>query len=83
MGEVQETGNITSLTPDLVTTPRYSVCENTLHVQLMVVSPQLVRAVNEVYHTYNRQQYPCVVLNIATARGNTYLKLDLQLRILT
>jgi len=25
--------------------------------------------VNEVYHSYNRNQYPCVVLNIITQAG--------------
>ena len=32
-------------------------------------SVQLVKAVNEVYHMYNRHQYPCVILNVITARG--------------
>ncbi len=36
---------------------------------LVLLPAQLSRAVNEVYHSYNRHQYPCVVLNITTARG--------------
>ena len=34
-----------------------------------VLSMQLSKTVNEVYHTYNRHQSPFVVLDIQTRRG--------------
>lgn len=41
-----------------------------------VLPSQLSRVVNEVYHSYNRHQYPCVVLNISTDRGQYYSTLE-------
>ena len=34
---------------------------------------QVSRIVNEVYHMYNRQQYPFVVLDISLDKGKTQL----------
>lgn len=33
---------------------------------------QVSKLVNEVYHMYNRHQYPCVVLNISVDSGKFY-----------
>ena len=32
---------------------------------------QVIRVINEVYHSYNKQQYPFVVLDISTDRGRS------------
>ena len=38
-----------------------------------VICMQLSKAVNEVYHMYNRHQFPFTVLNITTDRGTMHV----------
>lgn len=38
---------------------------------LVIPTLQVTKLVNEVYHMYNRHQYPFVALNIAVASGET------------
>lgn len=40
-------------------------------IYLTILTPflQVTKLVNEVYHMYNRHQYPFVALNIAVASG--------------
>ncbi len=59
--------NTSPLISVLVTTPR-SLMLFTSQL-LIVINQQLAKVVNEVYHGYNRHQYPFVTMDIAMDRG--------------
>jgi hypothetical protein len=74
MEGAQLTGSSSSSITDHVITPRYIIVLAMRAGQLssntaVPLCMQLARTVNEVYHGYNRHQYPCVILNVTTSRG--------------
>ncbi len=43
-------------------------------ILILFLHLQVAKLVNEVYHMYNRHQYPFVALNITVASGKTWQK---------
>lgn len=80
--EVQLTGSSSLLTKGPVIHPRYLhlLCHYSAYIEcffLINVYLQISKLVNEVYHMFNRHQYPFVALNISVASGKKYRKLIL------
>lgn len=84
--EVQLTGSSFLLIKGPVIHPRYLRFTLIVVIQLVYnfffffltnVHLQISKLVNEVYHMFNRHQYPFVALNISVASGEKYRKLIL------
>ncbi len=49
----------------------YIIICNMYDILILFLHLQVAKLVNEVYHMYNRHQYPFVALNITVASGKT------------